>query len=272
MDELPPCLRAVCAHHRRQQKHRSLVTRFPSWIAACFGIAGRFEVIRRATLGNLFGSYFCLMQDDVLDGDNTEHPELLLVASHFFLRCTSEFQVLFDSDAPFWVLYRAYWTEYWESLAWEKTLASAAVEVPPDVALAQLGRKLSPLKISAASVALAAGDSARLSVVERMIEHFHAGVQVLDDVGDAAEDLARGRCSYLLHRAALRAVGEPRGPAWEALCREHLQLGAECLTAARALSVAIGCLPFTRLMDGLLGQIARASELASGFPLNRSVP
>jgi hypothetical protein len=251
------------------------VTRFPGWIAASFGVAGRFEAIRRSTLANLFGSYFCLIQDDILDRENADRPELLLVSNYFFHRCTSEYQELFDSSSPFWALYDRYWLEYWESLAWEKSLREVMIKAADQPDITPLGKKLSPLKISAACMSLASGQHQKLRTVETMIEHFHTGVQALDDVNDWESDLRRGQGSYFLSLVERRiesklsscaARGERAELMREAVCdcvkTEYLSLGAEHLRSARSISVSLDCIPFTRLIEGLLCRIELAGEIA----------
>lgn len=188
------------------------------------GALGRARTI---ALANAFGAAHFLAQDRLLDGDEAPSPD----ACHFsdlalslFLR---EHGRLFDASSPFWPHLERYLREYFESLAWERDvlrteLGRGAVEPGAlDASLRELGRRLSPLKSTAAGIALLAGREDRLGSMEAIIEDYHAAYQLADDLEDLLDDARAGRWSVpiwmIVRGAGLEAP--PAGAGAEDLTR-----------------------------------------------------
>jgi uncharacterized protein len=190
----------------------------PFLFAEAVPFDGSLGRARTIALANAFGAAHFLAQDRLLDGDEAPSPE----ACHFsdlalslFLR---EHGRLFDAGSPFWQHFERYLREYFESLAWERAVlrtgeGRGAVEPGAlDASLRELGRRLSPLKSSAAGIALLAGREDRLALMEAVIEDYHAAYQLADDVEDLLDDAAAGRWSVPIWMMT-RALGLDSPPA-----------------------------------------------------------
>ncbi|SIT03487.1 hypothetical protein SAMN05421759_11143 [Roseivivax lentus] len=219
---LPAHLAALHRLHRRRERHRSVVTEFPGWLADAQGRQDDVDGIRLVTLGNLFGSYACLMQDDVIDGDAVT-PMLDALASIYMLRCTETYRGLMTDTPAFWPLFHRYWTEYYAALA-----AEAAGERSNEI----IGQKLSPLKISAAALCLRWDAMHQLPTLEDIIENFHVVVQLLDDLEErrtvSPARLEHGtRTAHQVEEAARVAGLEKMAAAARAIAQAIVTLSAE---------------------------------------------
>jgi hypothetical protein len=187
----------------------------PFLFAEALPFEGSLGRARAMALANAFGAAHFLAQDRLLDGDEAPSPD----ACHFsdlalslFLR---EHGRLFDAASPFWRHFERYLREYFGSLAWERAVlrteeGRGAVEPGAlDGTLRELGRRLSPLKSTAAGVALLAGREDRLSLMEAIVEDYHAAYQLFDDLEDLVADARAGRWSVPIWMIARRAGTGP---------------------------------------------------------------
>jgi uncharacterized protein len=162
---------------------------------------GDRDAARAMSLGNAFATAHFLSQDELLDGTRDAGPRAL----GFCDRCLSEFVRLYAELVPreseFWQHYDRFMDEYFASLEWELSVhdedggVRAVGDDELDGTLLLLGRKMSPLKVTAAAVAALGGRPDLLPAMERLIEEYHAGYQLADDLVDLHEDLAAGRPS-----------------------------------------------------------------------------
>jgi uncharacterized protein len=203
-------------------------------------------------LGNAFGAAHFLQQDRWLDGDESATPAGARLSDVSFLRFVREYSGLFPHGSVFWRHLERYIEEYHASLDWEARVLStdAGRKAVEDGQLAdtllKLGRKMSPLKATAAGIALLAGRLDTLARLERMVEDYHAAYQLVDDVEDLSEDLESGRWSaaawFLSVRSGLAPPAEAGGGA------ELLRLAA-CSGALDEL-VTLVCSRYERAADG----------------------
>ncbi len=162
---------------------------------------GDGDAARVMSLGNAFATAHFLSQDELLDGTRGVDPRAL----DFCDRCLCEFvrlyAELFPGESEFWQHYDRFMDEYFLSLEWEQSVhhkeggVRAVGDDELDSTLLLLGRKMSPLKVTAAAVATLGGRPDLLPAMERLIEEYHAGYQLADDLVDLGEDLAAGRPS-----------------------------------------------------------------------------
>jgi uncharacterized protein len=183
----------------------------PFLFSEAFPFNGSLGRARTIALANAFGAAHFLAQDRLLDGDEEPSPE----ACHFsdlalslFLR---ELGRIFDAASPFWQHFDRYLREYFGSLAWERAVLRTEAgrdAVGPeslDASLRELGRRLSPLKSTAAGIALLAGREDLLASMEAVIEDYHAAYQLADDLEDLLADATAGRWSVPLWMIARRS-------------------------------------------------------------------
>ena len=214
--------------------HANLSLLLPYHLIEGFPFRGDLEAARVMALANAFGAAHFLAQDRVLDGAEDPTParcELSDVCMGRFVRGYAE---LFPADSVFWRMFDRYIGEYFQSLRWERDVlwGVGGIDAVGDDALCatlrMLGRKMSPLKATVAGVALLSGSPGLVKAGERIVEAFHAGYQLEDDLSDLADDAASGRWSSALRLVALGAgVRElPAGLEAEAILRLAVATGA----------------------------------------------
>jgi uncharacterized protein len=179
----------------------NIVILFPYALLEACPFGGGREAARTMALGNAFGAAHFLLQDRVLDGDEAISPGGCLIADGCLLAFWREYARVLPPGSRFWRRFEGYLAEYFSCLSWERdvlrteqgaeTVADGAIEAT----LLQLGRRMSPLKATAAAVSELARVPELLDTAERIIEAFHAGYQLLDDLEDLESDLASKRWS-----------------------------------------------------------------------------
>ncbi len=165
----------------------------------------RFEGDRNAaramSLGNAFATAHFLSQDEFLDGTRGVDPRALGFCDSCLCEFVRLYTELFPRESEFWQHYERFMDEYFLSLEWELSIHDedggfgAVGDDELNRTLLLLGRKMSPLKVTAAAVATLGGRPDLLPAMERLIEEYHAGYQLADDLVDLGEDLAAGRPS-----------------------------------------------------------------------------
>lgn len=194
----------------------NLALALPFYLIEAFPFAGDLEVVRTLARANAFGAAHFLAQDRLLDGAEDATPAGCRLSDTFMARFVGDYADVLPGASPFWSSFYRYLDEYFESLRWEREVlwtpdgaAAISGERLPDT-LTALGRKMSPLKATVSGIVHLSGQAGRLEAGERIVEAFHAGYQLLDDLSDLADDAAAGRWSVVLHMMALRSgVEEP---------------------------------------------------------------
>ncbi len=206
----------------------------PFLFAEAFPFEGALERARTIGLANAYGAAHFLAQDRLLDGDEAASPEACHFSDLALALYLREHGRIFDPAHPFWEHFERYLREYFESLSWERAVLRSADggrrAVEPeaiDASLRELGRRLSPLKSTAAAIALLAGREDRLASMEAVIEDYHAAYQLADDLEDLLDDAAAGRWSVPIWMTVRRAglVSPPSGDAVGDLTRLVVECG-----------------------------------------------
>ena len=258
LGELPYALRGGSL--TRALAQGSIVVLAPFFFAEALPFDGALGAARTLSVANAFGAAHFLAQDRMLDGDEESSPEACHFSDVGLSRFVREHARLFEAGHPFWSLLDAYLDEYFRSLAWERRvlrtqLGRGAVEAQAlDAALRELGRRLSPLKASAAGIALLSRRQESLGLMEQVLEDYHTAFQLTDDIADLHEDVAHGRWSVV---------------AWMTAAREGIDLSAGTADNARipALAVTSGAIDeivhivsdrYSRARDGAIRLGARS--------------
>ncbi len=188
---------------------RNLSLALPYHLIEGFPFEGDVEAARAMSCGNAFGAAHFLAQDRLLDGEEAPSPRGSGFSDLCLVRFIRKYAGLFEGDSEFWTLLLRYFSEYTESLAWERDVLWAdagAACLRDDASLARtleaLGRKMSPLKCTIAAVALLSGRRELLSEGERLLVVYHSGYQLSDDLRDLSRDVACRRWSVPLWLAA----------------------------------------------------------------------
>ena len=189
----------------------NIVILLPFALTGALPFADAPAAARTMALGNVFGATHFLQQDRWLDGDEPVSPAGVCLSDVSFLRFVREYSRLFPAESVFWSHFDRYLEEWFASLAWESDVllsdegAEAVAEEQLADTLQNIGRKMSPLKATAAAVALLAGRPDTLPRAERIVEYYHAGYQLADDLDDMEEDLAARRWSTAAWLIAARS-------------------------------------------------------------------
>jgi len=176
----------------------------PFWLDEEFAQGNLIAEARQMALANRFGQIFCLVQDSVIDRDPRTKPEILILLNDFFFQFVHIYQQVFPSSHPFWGYFYKFWQEYLEALAREKVRHNNRNNPYTPEDFLWIGRKMSPLKICVAGMALLADRKEAIPVLSAMIEGLHAGYQLLDDLRDWRDDLDTGSYTYLLSLLEIR--------------------------------------------------------------------
>ncbi|MFH1689476.1 MAG: radical SAM protein [Candidatus Eisenbacteria bacterium] len=208
----------------------NIVILLPFALAGAHPFADCLAAARTMALGNAFGAAHFLQQDRWLDGDESPTPAAARLSDDSFLRFVLEYSRLFPTGSAFWIHLERYLDEFFTSLEWESRVlmsddgGSAVGEEALAETLTKLGRKMSPLKASAAGMALLAGRPDTLARAERIVEDYHAAYQLADDIEDLEPDLSARRWSaaawLMATRSGLATPAEACGAG------ELLRLGA----------------------------------------------
>jgi uncharacterized protein len=231
----------------------NIVILFPYALLEACPFDGGGEAARTMALGNAFGAAHFLLQDRVLDGEEAISPGGCLIADGCLLAFWRAYAGLLLPETRFWRRFEGYLHEYFSSLSWEREVlrtergAEAVADGATHETLLQLGRRMSPLKATAAAVSELAQAPELLSTAERIIEAFHAGYQLLDDLEDLKPDLAARRWS-----AAAWIIAEAGG-----IDLPSAGMSASELLVDGAKSGALG-----RISELVLSSFRTATELA----------
>ena len=223
----------------------NIVILLPFALAGALPFADALTGARTMALGNAFGAAHFLQQDRWLDGDESVSSAGARLSDVSFLRFVREYSRLFPAESAFWGHLDRYLEEWFASLEWESRVllsddgAQAVTEKQLADTLRNIGRKMAPLKATAAAVALLADRPDTLARAERVVEHYHAGYQLADDLEDLEEDLAAQRWSVaawlIAARSDLATPGDVSGAG------ELLRLGARSGALDELVELVCSC-------------------------------
>ncbi len=247
----------------------NIVVLLPFALAGALPFACALTAARTMALGNAFGAAHFLQQDRWLDGDDSVSPAGARLSDVSFLRFVREYSRLFPTESAFWGHFDRYLEEWFASLEWESAVllsdegAEAVAEEQLADTLQNIGRKMSPLKATAAAVALLAGRPDTLAPAERVVEHYHAGYQLADDLDDLEDDLAARRWStaawLIAVRSGLATPGDVSGAG------ELLRLGARSGALDELVELVCSCYQKAAGEAAVLGAAVLESHLRTSL-------
>jgi len=253
----------------------NIVILLPFALAGALPFADALTGARTMALGNAFGAAHFLQQDRWLDGDEPVSSAGARLSDVSFLRFVREYSRLFPAESAFWGHFDRYLEEWFASLEWESRVllsdggAQAVAEKQLADTLQNIGRKMSPLKATAAAVALLADRPDTLARAERVVEHYHAGYQLADDLEDLEEDLAAQRWSVaawlIAARSDLATPGDVSGAG------ELLRLGARSGALDELVELVCSCYQRAAGEAAILGAAVLESYLRRSLDRARRV-
>jgi hypothetical protein len=220
-------------HHRElDRKFRNKPypwTAMPSWrlvpsmLAQAFrrdGAPGRLPsgFLRDVRWGQ-YCLYLCIrFQDDLYDGESDARVAILAAD-----QCLAEAARVFAGYLPvhawFWRVFRESFSITTRSIA-EVAEMQRRPRTSPDLLLDGYARESEVLKVGSAAVCALRGREKVFPGVSAFCDEMAKAGQILDDLQDVGEDLARGRHNYvagLFPELDRRSGGSPRDPVLEAL-------------------------------------------------------
>ncbi len=196
-------LSRVYVEKMRELKRHDILVCLPYWLTDAMSCHHPLNVIRALALGNLYGTSYILVQDRIIDRQSNLLPDVnesraLLVSNHLYYKWIKEYQRVFPAPSRFWLLFEKYLVEYTNSILWEKQEHWGKLHDFAETDLKYLGQKLSPLKISGAGMCLLNNRTEWIPLLSQLIEQYHIGYQLADDVSDWREDLRNRNYTYYL--------------------------------------------------------------------------
>ena len=254
-------------------RHTDILVCLPYWLTEALQRKLPLNTIRALALGNLFGTVCILAQDRVIDSQQDllkdfGEVQALLLANEFYYKWIKEYQRVFPSHTYFWPLFEKYLREYTRSVIWEKREHWGKLSDFAESDFRSLGQKLSPLKMCCAAMCLLNERKDIIPILSNLVEEYHIGYQLADDVGDWREDLRSRNFTYFLTRIHRFACAEDLTESevdsiirTSSLLKETLEIGAEHYRRAQRLARDLACPSLVAYIEELLG---RNDSLESG--------
>lgn len=181
----------------------------PIWLYARFAPGRPFSTASK-WLRDVQWAQYCLflfvrIHDDFVDEQGERLPELVVAADRLLFEAETCLARRFSGDA-FWGCYRRLLATSLEAIATVAALQRRR-RSSTKALLEQYARVSSVFKVGAAAVCVACRRSSALPFVERLADELAVANQIVDDLMDIEEDLARGRVNY----AATVLAGDRRG-------------------------------------------------------------
>ncbi|MFW9874390.1 MAG: SPASM domain-containing protein [Candidatus Thorarchaeota archaeon] len=175
---------------------QNILILLPYWLLEFVENIPSLNKIRALSLGNLFGSLYCLTQDNLMDKKLDQNAQPLL--NIYYYKWLKEYGKVFSSQSHFWLLFEKYLIEYCDSIYWEKREHWGKVTTFSEKDFKFLGKKAAPLKMCCSAICLMDNKLSRIPEFSQMIDDYHVGFQLADDIADWKEDLAAENFTYLL--------------------------------------------------------------------------
>lgn len=227
-----------------------LIVNVPYWVAGSMDTGISLSDLRSLAVGNLLGTSYVLVQDKIIDGQETKFEnmqESLLFSTLIYYESLKEYQRVFRSHHYFWALFEKYLREFVNVSLWEKRKHYGNILEYETKDLLRLGRKLSMVKVSIGGVCLLGGRESSIEIFSELIDNYHAGYQMFDDVVDWKEDLVNKNYTYFLMKIRnLMNLDEGAGQV-EAylktndLIRQHLRESDDFYLKAAKLAQGLNC-------------------------------
>jgi hypothetical protein len=167
--------------------------------------------------------YYVRLLDNVMDGHSAAEARLLPGLSFFHANVQSSYFPYFPHDSPFWSFFRSTWMSMVDATARDAVAIEFSANTFAEVAAA----KIAAVKIPLAAVCFR---YQRMDLLEPwcrfcdLLACFH---QMQDDLSDWLQDLALGKCTYLLSEAQRRKGVHESVAGW--LVREGVAWGYSVL-------------------------------------------
>jgi hypothetical protein len=176
---------------------------FPYWSAENYQLEE--ESKQTIILAGIYYAEYFLIEDTLIDTlqiDRRQRSSLWILANIFFMRAMQTFCEVFASDSDFLISYIPRCTiEYWETVGWESSYGYRARSWS-EKEIRKLGKKLSPLKVITTALALLGGQKRPIPELAALIENYHVGMQMIDDIDDWKEDLVNRNFTFFLSNCA----------------------------------------------------------------------
>lgn len=172
---------------------------FPYWIAESLCLEDQHEFSRLLGESNVYGFFYVRLNDYIQDGFTHINSSNGILCCLFWNKMVSNYRSLFDHDSPFWLDFDETVLEYCNAKVSEcsrhvfKTFDHLTDEML-EFNIIELGKKSGLLKLcSYAYVHLIGPDRELIRAISQILDHYNAGLQLLDDIQDWKQDIERNR-------------------------------------------------------------------------------
>lgn len=167
----------------------------PFWLGRYYSIED--EILIKLCTGNIFGLFYFLQLDNVMDNEEGKNNgSELSLANMFFMDFLAQYQSIFPHDSVFWKYFRKYFRQWsvssklHEEGLWMKEQSHDSLDY--------LAHKASPQKVSVAAVCVLKDAGHMIDSICLGVDKIALSVQVMDDWYDWREDVDSGNCTYFL--------------------------------------------------------------------------
>ncbi|MGD1045177.1 MAG: SPASM domain-containing protein [Bacteroidota bacterium] len=247
-----------------RKRETDVIILIPYWLSDAMGSHLPLNTIRPLALGNKFMTAYILGQDRIMDNQNHLIQEediatVMLASNLLYYKWVKEYQRIFPAHSRFWLFFEKYLTEYSRSTLWEKQKHWGKLEDFSEADLKYLGQKFSPVKISCAGICLLNNRKEWIPLLSELLEQYHIGFQLADDVDDWREDLRNENYTYVLTKihlaASATALSEQEiidHPVARSIGKEVLEKSTFYYLKAKDIAKQLPCQKLCTILDTLI--------------------
>jgi uncharacterized protein len=245
-------------------RQNDIIICLPYWLTDALNCHLPLNTIRALSLGNAYMTAYILGQDRILDNQSLLiHEEdianVMLSSNLLYYKWIKEYQRVFPAHSRVWLFFEKYLAEYSRSTLWEKEEHLGKLQDFTEADLKYLGQKFSPVKISGAGMCLLNNRTEWIPLISELLEQYHIGFQLADDVLDWREDLRNRNYTYILtkmHRAVSATVLSEQEindhPLARSIAKEVLEKSTFHYLKARDIAKQLSCRQLCTTLDELI--------------------
>jgi hypothetical protein len=228
---------------------------------------------------------YTLLLDDLADRRRSLSSHKLVLSQMLLASSLKEFKRVLGDSRAIWAAFDSYQREWLVGSLHESDFSSLKDGHPPLEIIRQQGRRAAMAKFCAASLLYLDANRLLTPSEESSIDHFCAGIMLLDDLTDVLEDHTEGLRNFVLERTHrwFKAKVSSEEPAWANLDIDQLTvglvysgaIGESWIAAANEIDKALGAFNrsenqaakyFGLLSDRCRGSAHSIQEAAAGLP------
>lgn len=169
----------------------------PFWLNDAFKLDK--ETTKKMASGNIFGMFYFLIQDAIMDVKQGDYKgDLVPLGTLFYFNFFEMYKSIFPNNNIFWSQFRRYLDEWIYSVLWERRYHWIQNNTYDVSDLKYIASKSSPIKITCFAACILSGSLEKLTLLENIIDLVMFTLQMLDDWTDWKIDMENGQSSLFL--------------------------------------------------------------------------